>query len=239
MNRFATFYPDGVRFESASCEALFRLADTDARIGAVGSVLTSGDGSVRHAGYFLREGNPGERLHFSSLRRPLRRDVLAVSCVGMLVRREALERLDLPDEAPTTPGEAIALCLKLRAAGYRVVVQPESRLVAGEARLEPTVDELRRLTVTWTGKAVPDEADRRREEGLSELAGLVETLRELRRSVARIHALSEYDLPAPPRSNGWASRLPCNAARREAGLTLLPQYRALEAAARLMERLDG
>ena len=229
---FGPLAPDGFA-------ALARLADSDPSIGAVGSVLLSEGGCVRHAGYFLREGNPGERLIFASLRRVLARDVLAVSAAGLLVRRDALERVGGSEDGPATPGEAIDLCLRLRAAVYRVVVQPESRLIVPDGPLEPSPDELRRLSATWAGRAVPDEADRRREEGLLELAGLVETLRELRRSVGRVHALPEYDLPAPPKPNTWTGRLPWNAARRESEESLLPQYRALEAAARLMERLDG
>lgn len=105
-------------------------------VGIVGAKLLYGNGTVQHAGVRLGagrfKGGPGVAGHLGLHKPPdapghgglyaITREVSAVTAACMLVRREAFEAAGGLDERELTVAfNDIDLCLKARAAGWRVV----------------------------------------------------------------------------------------------------------------------
>jgi GT2 family glycosyltransferase len=109
-------------------------------VGAVGGKLLRPDGSIQHAGVIL--GLTGFAGHiFGGLpenqggifgRAEWYRDLLAVTGACLAIRRQAFEGAGGFDEKLSLCGNDVALCLKLRAAGLRVVYNPFVRLLHRE-----------------------------------------------------------------------------------------------------------
>ena len=105
----------------------------DPEVGAAGPMLLFGDGRLQEAGGILwRDGsgwNFGRRDDPDKPAYSYRKDVDYVSGACLMVRRELWEQLGGFDEryAPAYYEDA-DLCFAVRAAGYRVVYQPASRI---------------------------------------------------------------------------------------------------------------
>ena len=109
-------------------------------VGAVGAKLLRPDGSIQHAGVIL--GLTGFAGHiFGGLpenqsgifgRAEWYRDLLAVTGACLAIRRQAFEQAGGFDENLSLCGNDVALCLRLRAAGLRVVYNPFVRLLHRE-----------------------------------------------------------------------------------------------------------
>jgi GT2 family glycosyltransferase len=120
-------------------DTLVDVAESAPDIGAVGSKLIYGDGSLQEAGGIIwsdghgwnygRNDDPGKPVY------NFRRDVDYCSAAAMLVRRDLFEQLGRFD-LRFAPGyyEDTDLCFALRARGYRVVYQPHSEVVHHEGR---------------------------------------------------------------------------------------------------------
>ncbi|RIJ77066.1 glycosyltransferase [Nakamurella silvestris] len=112
-------------------DALVDLVVADPRIGLVGSLLLGSDGTVQESGGIIwSDGtgfNYGRGLPATAGQVHAIRDVDYCSGASILVRRELFERLGAFDErySPAYYEDA-DLAFAVRAAGYRVVVQPES-----------------------------------------------------------------------------------------------------------------
>lgn len=113
--------------------ALVAVAQSDPRIGAVGSRLLDPDGTLQEAGsvlwrdagtYQVGRGLPAESPAYQKVR-----DVDYASGCGLLVTREGWDEVGGIDEA-FFPGyfEDVDLCLSLRSHGFRVVYAPRAQL---------------------------------------------------------------------------------------------------------------
>ena len=113
--------------------ALVAVAESDPRIGAVGSRLLDPDGTLQEAGSVLWSDagthQVGHGIPPASYAYERVRDVDYSSGCGLLIRRTAWDQVGGFDEA-YFPGyfEDVDLCLSLRSCGYRVVYTPRARL---------------------------------------------------------------------------------------------------------------
>ncbi|RJX20674.1 MAG: glycosyltransferase [Ammonifex sp.] len=113
-------------------EPMVRAAQADAKIGAVGSKLLLEDGNIQHAGVvFSRVSLPHHIYHrfpggFPAVNKKRRFNAVTAAC--MLVRRELFEQLEGFDEGFLNGLEDVDFCLRLRAAGYEILYEPESAL---------------------------------------------------------------------------------------------------------------
>jgi len=109
-------------------------------IGAVGAKLLRPDGTIQHAGAVVgfggfaghpfadaAENNSGI---FGST--DWYRNYLAVTGACMAMRREVFEEIGGFDESFISCGSDVEICLRLRAAGYRIVYNPFARLLHHE-----------------------------------------------------------------------------------------------------------
>ena len=106
-------------------------------VGAVGARLLYADGRVQHGGVVLGIG--GVAGHFGKLARRtdvgpfgqlrLARESSAVTAACMLVRREVFEQVGgLDEHGLRVAFNDVDLCLKIRAAGHRIVWTPQAEL---------------------------------------------------------------------------------------------------------------
>ena len=110
-------------------------------IGAVGAKLLFPDRTVQHAGVILGLGGVASHCHFGIPeddpgyfgRSLLVQDYSAVTGACLLVRRELYERLGGLDEQLKVAYNDIDLCLRIRHAGYRVLLTPWARLIHHES----------------------------------------------------------------------------------------------------------
>jgi len=108
---------------------------------AVGSLLLYPDRTIQHAGVVLGVGGPGAHglRHLPATSRPnqpwaLRtREVSAVTAACLLVPRGKFEAVGGFDESFSVDNNDLDLCLRLGAAGGRVLFTPDSRLLHRES----------------------------------------------------------------------------------------------------------
>lgn len=139
-------------------------------VGAVGARLLFGDGTLQHAGVYtvpLRMGQIGfSAYHYLNPHAPLSgvRDLQVVTAACMVTPRELFEKLGGFDEMFWNGNEDVDYCLRLRAAGYRVVYQPQAVLLHFES--QSGVQRTRRLSANlqlmgdrWRGHVRYDQND--------------------------------------------------------------------------------
>jgi GT2 family glycosyltransferase len=110
-------------------------------VGIVGAKLLYDDGSIQHAGVTLgialashlyksfpghAEGRNGRLMHAQ--------DVSAVTAACLLIRREVWNEVGGLDEEFPVAYNDVDLCLKVRAAGYRIIWTPDARIYHLESR---------------------------------------------------------------------------------------------------------
>jgi GT2 family glycosyltransferase len=102
-------------------------------VGIVGAKLLHGDGTVQHAGVTLGIGlashiyksSPGS-AEGRQKRLTLPQDVSAVTAACLLMRREVWDEVGGLDEEFPVAYNDVDLCLKVKAAGYRIVWTPDA-----------------------------------------------------------------------------------------------------------------
>jgi GT2 family glycosyltransferase len=135
-----------------SLEALVRFLDTDPSIGVCGPRVERPDGRLDRAGrrsaptplvsfYHLAglaklfpRSPRFARYNLTFLPEDRQADVDSVVGACMLIRGQALESAGLMDERFFMYGEDLDLCLRIRAAGWRVVYYPGVRLIHHKGR---------------------------------------------------------------------------------------------------------
>lgn len=152
-------------------EALLKVVQADPAVSAVGSRLLYGDGTVQHAGIGifddqvhrdpLQARNLGQRLPADAPEVMKVREFQALTAACLLVRKTAFDGVNGFDEGYWNGYEDVDLCFKLRAAGGRIVYQPESVVVhhesqSGTERFAKAQENISRLHGKWRGQVQPD-----------------------------------------------------------------------------------
>ena len=143
--RHVLFLNNDTVLKPGSLEAACRLLDTQSDVGAVGGKIILLDGTVQEAGNII--WRDGICLGYGRGRWPadsefqFQRDVDYCSGAFLMVRRELFERLAGFDPlfAPAYY-EDTDLCMRIRAAGYRVVYEPRVELMRFESGSTPSQD---------------------------------------------------------------------------------------------------
>jgi len=111
-------------------EEMLRLAQSEARIGIVGSKLLFPDGRIQHIGVVFDHNRNPRHIYqgFRSDIPPARisREYQAVTGACLLVRRDLYRAVGGMDESYQNSYEETDLCMKVRARGYRVLVCADS-----------------------------------------------------------------------------------------------------------------
>jgi GT2 family glycosyltransferase len=109
-------------------------------VGAVGALLRFGDGRIQHAGVVVDRGNPGHSYYGypgdhpgyrSNLR--IASNCTAVTAACLMTRRDCFERVGGFSPMFAHNYNDVDYCLKIRAAGYRIVFTPEVQLAHYES----------------------------------------------------------------------------------------------------------
>ncbi|MFM9115214.1 MAG: glycosyltransferase family 2 protein [Planctomycetota bacterium] len=120
-------------FSSGWLEQLLATAQVDDRLAALGALLYYPDGTVQHGGVFFGMGEigrhghidlPHDALGYAGRLRSLQ-EVSALTAALVLVRRAAFDAVGGLDERHPSDFNDFDLCLKLRAAGFRVAYTPQ------------------------------------------------------------------------------------------------------------------
>ena len=147
---FLLFLNDDVEvIEPGWLDALLEHAQQP-EIGAVGARLLYPDRSVQHAGMFLAA--PGiarhafrfmaeDELGYFGLAQT-QRNVIAVTGACLMVRREVFDRVGQFDETHAIVANDLDFCLRLHAAGMRVVYTPHATLLHHERASREAIPDL-------------------------------------------------------------------------------------------------
>jgi GT2 family glycosyltransferase/glycosyltransferase involved in cell wall biosynthesis len=131
---YVCFLNNDTEVQNGWLDCLVTTAESDRRIGAVGSKLVYPDGTLQEAGGIIwsdgtgwnygRGGDPALAAY------QMQRDVDYCSAASLLVRTELLREIGGFDErfAPAYY-EDVDLCFAVRARGFRVVYQPKSEVI--------------------------------------------------------------------------------------------------------------
>jgi GT2 family glycosyltransferase len=153
--RYLVLLNDDTEVKPGWLRSLVSVAESDARIGAVGSRLLNLDGSLQEAGSLLwRDAGTYQivdRYPAEAARGMAVRDVDYCSACGLLVKREAWDVVGGFDEAYFPAyHEDVDLSLSLRAHGYRTVYAPDARVV--HHRGSSTADEIAAFAAARNGR---------------------------------------------------------------------------------------
>lgn len=143
-------------------EPLIEVLDNEPDVGVVGSKLLFPNGLVQHAGVWMAKDGKGDlfgyhRLYCSVPDDALvdaRTDLQVVTGAALAIRRELFFAVGGFDEEYWNGNEDVDLCLKVGAAGHRVVYEPRSSLthhesVSGPERFSRVPENVRLLNERW------------------------------------------------------------------------------------------
>ncbi len=135
-------------------------------VGAAGLVLLFEDGRVQHAGHVHLAGNPGHLMFGQLPDSPknrsalsLDREVAGITGACLAIRRDVFDLVGGFSEAFASNYNDVDLSLKLRAAGFRLVVSAQARLHHFESvSRDPTVSpvEIAALRARWGADLLGD-----------------------------------------------------------------------------------
>jgi GT2 family glycosyltransferase len=125
-------------------------------VGVVGAKLVYPNGAIQHSGMVTGmsgdAGYPGRGLYQSDYWRWLdyTRNVTAVSGACLVTRRQVFESVGGFDEAFHSDLAAVDFCLRVRQAGFDVVVEPRACLIHQERdRIQPSAQEQGLFRKRW------------------------------------------------------------------------------------------
>lgn len=121
-------------------------------VGAVGALLLYPDGRVQHAGITLINGIPDHVYRYAKPDAPEvneYREVDMVTGACLLIHRDLFYQLAGFDEIYENGVEDVDLCLRVRAAGLKVVYQPKAVLYHHEAQTPGRFDRVRENLVAF------------------------------------------------------------------------------------------
>jgi hypothetical protein len=130
-------------------------------VGAAGALLRYPDGSLEHSGLAVGMldgvGHPGRRLFQSDYWRWLdyTRNVTAVSSACMAIRKELFQSIGGFDAAFTSDFADADLCLRLRKAGYEIILERQASLVLHSSPLASAPQEASAFREKWPVRADP------------------------------------------------------------------------------------
>lgn len=134
---YALVLTDDVILEPDAIRRLVRLLEDDAGLAVVGPVIHHRDRpqEVFAAGGVLEPRRARARLHRSPVREDEPYGVDWIDGCAMLLRRQAVEAVGLLDERFFIYFEELDLCTRLRAAGWRIAVQPTAKVYQQKERV--------------------------------------------------------------------------------------------------------
>ncbi|HEX5268663.1 MAG TPA: glycosyltransferase family 2 protein [Acidimicrobiales bacterium] len=168
--RYLVFLNNDTEPHPGWLEPLIEVLETEPDVGVVGSKLLFPNGLVQHAGVLLVRDVGRDELHgYHRLAGSVpddalvetRADLQAVTAAALAIRSELFAEIGGFDEAYWNGNEDVDLCLKVRAAGRRVVYEPRSTLthhesVSGPERFSRVTENVRLLNERWGERAAPD-----------------------------------------------------------------------------------
>ncbi|HET6794094.1 MAG TPA: glycosyltransferase [Acidimicrobiales bacterium] len=151
-------------------DPILAILEGEPDVGVVGSKLLFPDGTVQHAGvWMVADHEAGTLDGYHRLYRAVpddprvdrRTDLQVVTGACLAIRRPLFEAVGGFDEEYWNGNEDVDLCLKVRAAGYRVVYEPASRLthhesVSGPERFSRAEENRVLLRHRWEASVAPD-----------------------------------------------------------------------------------
>ncbi len=142
-------------------ETMLEFSQRDG-VGAVGAKLLFPDTRIQHAGVLVIDGKPGHPYHCFPSGHPgyffsnsVHRNVLAVTGACLMTRKESFDAVGgLNEDFPLNYND-VDYCLRLRAAGQRVVFTPHAQLIHYESvsRLKGVApEETAKFEALWLDK---------------------------------------------------------------------------------------
>jgi GT2 family glycosyltransferase len=153
---YLVFLHDDVRPAKPDWLAILLAVAQRPEVGVVGAKLVYPNGAIQHSGIVAGmpggAGYPGRGLYQSDYWRWLdyTRDVTAVSSACLVTRRQVFEAVGGFDQAFRSDLAAVDFCLRVRQAGFEVVLEPRACLVLEEhERVQPSTEEQEFFQKRW------------------------------------------------------------------------------------------
>jgi len=153
---YLVFLHDDVRPAKPDWLASLLAVAQRPEVGVVGAKLVYPNGAIQHSGIVAGmpggAGYPGRGLYQSDYWRWLdyTRNVTAVSSACLVTRRQVFEAVGGFDQAFRSDLAAVDFCLRVRQAGFEVVLEPRACLVLEEhERVQPSTEEQEFFQKRW------------------------------------------------------------------------------------------
>ena len=149
--RYLAFLHDDVRPTTPDWLAILLAVVQQPTVGAVGAKLVYPNGAIQHAGFVVGmpggAGHPGRQVYESDNWRWLdyTRNITAVSSACMVTRKEVFDVMRGFDGSLAPELSDVDFCLRLRAAGFEIIMEPRACLIHEEAHSAGASDEQRRI----------------------------------------------------------------------------------------------
>ena len=183
---FLVFLNDDTEVHPGWLEPIVADFEADEGLGAVGVKLLYPNGRIQHAGVVFFDSKFPEHLYrlapAAAARVNKRREFQAVTAACIAIRRDVFIEVGGFDEAFRNGYEDIDLCLKIGAAGYRILYEPDSVVTHHESvstgRHDHGVENLDLLMSRWRNVR-SDAYDYLRQDGFNAIQVLWSEVRHM------------------------------------------------------------